>query len=79
MNEIEFGKELLVFQTVGQLKDLLQNYSDHTPITICGIPGIFCPDESTNSILLETLDNEGLSLIAGRADPAIGSEEYMNF
>lgn len=41
MDELEFGRELTVFQTVGQLIELLKNYPDRTPVTVCGTPGLF--------------------------------------
>ena len=78
MKEFEFGRELVVFQTVGQLRELLKNHSDHTPVTICGAPGIFYSDENTNSILLETMDSGGYEAIGERMD-ATGGQEYMDF
>ena len=78
MKEIEFGRVLTVFQTVGQLSELLKNYPDCTPVTVCGTPGIFYQDESTHNILLETMDSSGYEVISERME-ATGGQEYMDF
>lgn len=78
MEELEFGNELIVFQNVGQLKELLKNYSDSTPVMICGTPGIFYTDEETDSILLETVDCGAYDIIAERME-ITSSQEYMDF
>ena len=78
MKEIKFGRELTVFQTVGQLRELLKNYPDHTPVTVCGIPGLFYEDECTQSLLLETMDSGGYDIIAERMETT-GGQEYMDF
>lgn len=79
MKEFEFGRELVVFQTVGQLRELLKNYSDHEPVTICGTPGIFYLDENTNSILLETMDSGGYEALPDVHSTATMGQEYMDF
>ena len=78
MKEIEFGRELTVFQTVGQLRELLKNYPDRTPVTVCGTPGLFYEDECTQSLLLETMDSSGYEAISERME-ATGGQEYMDF
>lgn len=78
MKEFEFGRELVVFQTVGQLRELLKNYSDHEPVTICGTPGIFYYDENTDSVLLETMDSGGYEVVDEYMEAA-GGQEYMDF
>ena len=78
MKEIEFGREFTVFQTVGQLRELLKNYPDRTPVTICGTPGLFYNDECTQSLFLETMDSSGYEVISERME-ATGGQEYMDF
>ena len=46
MEELEFGKALTVFHNVGQLMELLKNYPNRTPVTICGAPGLFYKNPS---------------------------------
>lgn len=41
MDDFEFGKPILSFMTVGVLRELLKDYSDNTPIYVCGAPGVF--------------------------------------
>lgn len=41
MDDFEFGKPILSFMTVGTLRELLKNYPDRTPITVCGTPDCF--------------------------------------
>ena len=78
MENLEFGRALTVFQTVGQLRELLKNYPDRTPVTICGTPGLFYEDEYTQSLLLETMDSSGYEIISERME-ATGGQEYMDF
>jgi hypothetical protein len=78
MEELEFGKALTVFHSVGQLRELLKNYPDRTPVTICGAPGLFYEDENTHSLLLETMDSGGYEAISERME-ATGDQEYMDF
>lgn len=78
MEDMEFGRELIVFQTVGQLRELLKNYSDHTPVTVCGAPGILYQDENTNTILLETMDSGDYEVLGELLDATAG-QEYMDF
>ena len=78
MDELEFERELAVFQTVGQLRELLKNYPDRTPMTVCGMPGLFYEDECTQSLLLETMDGSGYEVISERME-ATGGQEYMDF
>ena len=63
------------FWTVGMLRNLLTAYSDDTPITVCGTPGLFVLNEEQRYILLETLDNE--RHYAGNA--ATDMEAYLDF
>lgn len=51
------------FATVGALRDLLKDYPDDTPITICGIPGLFYGNEEKDSVLLETMDSSGYEIM----------------
>lgn len=78
MNDFEFGKPVSSFMTVGGLRELLKNYSDGTPITVCGTPGIFYEDECTQSLLLETMDSSGYEVILERMEVS-GGQEYMDF
>ena len=78
MDNLEFGRELTVFQTVGELRRLLKTYSDNTPLAICGTPGIQYPDENTNTILLETMDSGGYEVLGELMDATAG-QEYMDF
>ena len=78
MNELVFGRTLMVFQTVRQLRELLKNYPERTPVTVCGTPGLFYQDESTQSLLLETMDSSGYEVISERME-ATGGQEYMDF
>ena len=63
--------EVAGFWTVGMLKQLLGNYPDDTPISVCGTPGLFIPDGEEQHILLETMDTGEY--------PATDSQEYMDF
>ena len=78
MENLEFGRALTVFQTVGQLRELLKNYPDRTPVTVCGTPGLFYEDECTQSLLLETMDSSGYEVISERME-ATGGLEYMDY
>ena len=78
MEELEFGKALTVFYNVGQLMELMKNYPESTPVTICGVPGLFYEDEDTQSLLLETADSGGYEIISERME-ATGDLEYMDF
>lgn len=75
--EVEFGEEHAVFFTVGMLRELMKNYPDRTPLTVCGTPGSFRPDEDGYGILLETLDCcDPLELIA---EDTTDRQEYIDF
>lgn len=78
MDNFEFGRPILSFMTVGVLRDLLKEYSDSTPITVCGAPGIFLLDNENQYILLETMDSGGYEVIEEMMDVTRG-EEYMDF
>ena len=78
MDDFEFGKPILSFMTVGVLRELLEDYPDNTPITVCGVPGVFSPDNEQQGILLDTMDSGGYEVIAERMD-ITGGEEYMDF
>ena len=79
MNDFDFEEVIPFFTTVGTLRALLKNYSDDTPITICGTPGLFYADEERKNILLETMDNSGYEAIAIIEPPATVNQEYMDF
>ena len=75
--DVEFREEYAVFFTVGMLRELMKNYPDHTPLTVCGTPGSFRPDEDGYGILLETLDCcDPLELMA---EAATSRQEHMDF
>ena len=77
MEELEFGEEYAIFFTVGMLRKLIENYPDHTPLSVCGTPGAFIVDTDGYGILLETLDCcDPLEL---KAEAATGGREYMDF
>lgn len=79
MDDYEFGKPTLSFMTVGKLRELLENYPDRTPITVCGTPGLFYPDDKQQNILLETMDcGEYDVLPVLHATPTAG-QEHMDF
>ena len=78
MNDFEFEETIPFFTTVGTLRELLKNYSDDTPITVCGTPGLFYADEEQKCILLETMDSGGYEVIGELIDAA-GGPEYMDF
>lgn len=44
MDDLDFGKHIPSFTTVGKLRELLKYYPDDTPITVCGTPGLFYPN-----------------------------------
>lgn len=79
MDDFEFGKPTLSFVTVGGLRELLKNYPDDTPITVCGTPGVFYPDNKQQYILLETMDWDGYDVQSDIEPPASVSQEYMDF
>lgn len=78
MDDFEFGKPILSFMTVGVLRGLLRDYPDDTPITVCGAPGVFFPDNEQRCVLLETMDSGGYEVIGEMMDAAVG-QEYMDF
>lgn len=79
MEEFEFGEHIPYFTTVGTLRVLLMNYSDNTPITVCGTPGLFYPNEEQRYIMLETMDCSGYEALANIKPPATLEQEYMDF
>lgn len=78
MDDFEFGKPILSFMTVGVLRGLLRDYSDDTPITVCGAPGVFFPDNEHRYILLETMDSGEYEVVDEYMEAA-GGQEYMDF
>ena len=78
MNDFEFEETIPFFTTVGTLHALLKNYSDDTPITVCGTPGLFYADEEQKCILLETMDSGGYEVVDEYMEAA-GGQEYMDF
>jgi len=78
MNDFEFEETIPFFTTAGTLRELLKNYSDDTPITVCGTPGLFYADDEQKCILLETMDSGGHEVIDELIDAA-GGPEYMDF
>ena len=79
MEEVEFGEHITAFTTVGILRELLKNYPDETPITVCGTPGLFYPDNKQQYILLETMDCSGYEALSDIHSAATASQEYMDF
>ncbi len=78
MDDFEFGKPFLSFMTVGDLRELLKEYSDNTPITVDGAPGVFSTDNEQQLIVLESMNSGAYEVMAERMDVASG-EEYMDF
>ena len=76
MPEVNF-EEATPFWNVGMLKSLLAPYPNTTPVYVCGINGMFCPDEERQSILIETMDS--YEVLAELAQAATGEVEYMDF
>lgn len=59
------------------LRELMKNYPDHTPLSVCGTPGAFRENADGYGISLETLDcYDPLDLMA---DAATNRQEYMEF
>lgn len=79
MEDFEFGKPIPSFTTVGILRELLRNYPDDTPITVCGTPGLFYPNDEQQYIMLETMDCSGYEALANIKPPATLEQEYMDF
>ena len=79
MNDFEFEKTIPFFTTVGILRALLKNYSDDTPITVCGTPGLFYADDEQKCILLETMDCGGYEVLSDLHSAATVGQEYMDF
>ena len=67
------------FYTVGMLRELLKNYPDRTPITVCGTPGLFYPDDNQQHILLETMDCGEYDVVSDLYSSATVGQEYMDF
>lgn len=63
MNCYSNEERIPTFATVGALRNLLKDYPDDTPITICGIPGLFYGNKENNSVLLETMDSSGYEIM----------------
>ena len=79
MKDFEFGEPIPVFTTVGNLRELLKNYPNKTPITVCGTPGLFYPNAEQQYIMLETMDCSGYEALSEIASPATEGQEYMEF
>ena len=79
MDDYEFGKPILSFMTVGTLRKLLKNYPDRTPITVCGTPGLFYPDENQQYILLETMDCGEYDSVSDLHSTVFAGQEYIDF
>lgn len=79
MEDLEFDEIIPTFATVGMLRELMKNYPDDTPITVCGTPGLFYPNTEQTYIMLETLDCSGYEALANIEPPATMGQEYMDF
>ena len=79
MNDLGFGEQIPFFMTVGGLRELLKNYPDGTPITVCGTPGLFYPNDEQQCILLETMDCSGYEALSDVHSAATVGQEYMDF
>ena len=79
MNDFEFREYIPSFTTVGILRELLKNYPDETPITVCGTPGLFYPNIEQQYIMLETMDCSGYEALSEVQAPATVGQEYMDF
>lgn len=65
------------FVNVGMLKELIRDYPDGTPITVCGIGGLFFFDEERGRIHLETNDTDGYQIAEEVLE--LWDEVYMDF
>ena len=79
MNDFNFDEQIPFFMTVGVLRELLKNYPDGTPITVCGTPGLFYPNDEQQSILLETMDCSGYEALSDVHSATTVGQEYMDF
>lgn len=79
MEEFAFDEQIPFFMTVGGLRELLKNYPDSTPITVCGTPGLFYPNDEQQSILLETMDCSRYEALSDVYSVATAGQEYMDF
>lgn len=79
MDDFEFREHIPYFTSVGMLRELLKNYPDDTPITVCGTPGLFLPIEEHRYILLETMDSGDYDDTDDIELPTSVSQEYMDF
>ena len=79
MDEFEFREEdVTVFNTVGELRKLLENYNDDMPLVICGVPGLFFQNNKEQCILLEVKDSCGYEVISEIMEE-LWEQEYMDF
>ena len=79
MSEFEFREEdIPVFQTVGELRELLKDYTDDTPLVICGVPGMFFPNKKDQCILLEVHEGCGYEVIHDIMEE-LWEQEHMDF
>ena len=79
MNNFEFDNAIPSFTTVGTLRALLKNYPDDTPVTVCGTPGLFYPNNEQHYILLETAEWDGDDILSDIDLPATVAQENMDF
>ena len=79
MKEFEFVEESIpVFNTVGELRELLKDYTDDVPLRICGVPGLFFPNPANECVRLEVQDSGGYEAISEIME-AVCEQEYMDF
>lgn len=64
--------------TVGRLRELLKNYSNRTPITVCGTLGLFYPDDNQQHFLLETMDCVEYDVLSDLHSSATVGLDYMD-
>lgn len=79
MDNYGINENIQAFSTVGMLRNLLIGYSDDTPITVCGITGLFYPNNEQQYILLETADSSGYEALTDFEVPTNVWQEYMDF
>lgn len=79
MEEFVFDEIIPFFTNVGMLRELLKNYTDNTPITVCGTPGLFYLNGEQQYIMLETMDCGGYEALTNIDSPATDRQEYMDF
>lgn len=79
MCDFEFDNVIPHFMTVGALRELLKNYLNETPISVCGTPGLFYLNNEQQYIMLESLDSGEYEDMPETALPSTVWQEYIDF